>query len=91
MELLWWPDADEAMNRLESDRGSLDVLTALRRTLGRLEVDPFDPKLGSRQFVTQGFEQVRATPVRHGDWWVLWRTGPEVATITILLITEIAR
>lgn len=90
MELLWWTDADEALSSLERPSGSVAVLTALRRVLGRLEVDPFDPRLGSRQFVTEEFDQVRATPVRSGDWWVLWQTGPEPATITIILITEIS-
>ncbi len=90
MELLWWADADEAMNRLERDPASAQLLVAVRRVLGSLEINPFDPRIASRQFVTEEFHHVRATPVRQGDWWVLWQLGPGEEALTILLIAEIA-
>lgn len=46
-ELLYWPDADEALDRLESDPTMAPELRAVERTLRRLAADPFNPRLGT--------------------------------------------
>lgn len=88
-ELLWWPDADRAMDRLESDPGASAALDAVRRTLGRLELDPFDRRLHTRQFQTPEYGHIRATPCRHGDWHVLWQPG-EPGSVEVIIVTELA-
>lgn len=89
-ELLWLPEADEAMARIEAD-GTLDaVRRSLVRTLGRMELDPFDSRLGTRQFRTEGYEHVRATPAGFDDWWVLWRLGDDEGTVIVIHVGEIA-
>jgi hypothetical protein len=60
--LLWWEGANEAMTRLENDPTQVATLVAVRRTLGRLELDAHDPRLGTRQFRTEGFGHVWAVP-----------------------------
>lgn len=88
-ELLWWPDAGAAMDRLENDSSASPALAAVRRTLGRLELDPFDRRLLTRQFVTPEYGQIRATPCHFGDWYVLWQIG-EQNTIEIVFVAELA-
>jgi len=85
---MWWSDADRAMTRLERSPSLADTLAAVRRTLGRLELDPFDPRLRTRQFVTEGYGQIRSTPAGHGDWTVFWKSGPGSNQITIAFIGE---
>jgi hypothetical protein len=46
-EILYWPDADEALDRLESDPAMAPELRAVERTLRRLAADPFNPRLGT--------------------------------------------
>ncbi len=87
MQLLWWPAADEIMARLEADPTLTDVYRATLRTLGRLERDPFDRRLRTRQFATERYGQLRSTPVGLGDWHLMWMSGPE-AEITIAMIAE---
>ena len=88
VQLLWWHDADRTMTRLEEDPSLADVLLAVRRTLGRLERDPYDRRLRTRQFAREGYVQVRTTPTTHGDWWIFWMSGPEPDEITIVAIAE---
>lgn len=87
-ELLWFPEADEAMGRLEADLSGTAALRAVRQVLGRLEIDSTDPRLGTRQFQTEGYGHVRATPCRHEDWYVLWCPSADDNAIEILLIAE---
>lgn len=89
MELLWWADAEEVMTRLEGDRSLGDVLMAVRRTLGRLERDPYDPHLRTRQFGSDRYGQVRATPTTHREWWIFWKSGPEPDQITVVTVPEV--
>jgi hypothetical protein len=87
--LLWWPDADAAMDRLERDPTLSVALNAVRRTLGRLELDSFDRRLLTRQFVTPQYGHIRATPCRSGDWYVLWQPG-EGGTVEMVIVAELA-
>jgi len=88
MNLLWLPDADLAMKRLEGDRSRSRVHAAVLRTLARLERDPFQPRLLNRQFATEMYGQLRCTPTMLGDWSILWTAGPEPDEITIVYIAE---
>ncbi len=87
--LLWWPDADAAMDRLERDPTLSPALEAVPRTLGRLELDPFDRRLLTRQFTTPEYGHIQATPCRFGDWYVLWQPGEE-GTVEIVIVAELA-
>lgn len=87
VELLWWPAADETLTRLERKDDS-PVRAGMHRTLGRLELDPFDPRLRTRQFTTEPYGHVRATPAVE-DWFVLWQVGPEAGAIEIVLLAEL--
>lgn len=86
-ELLWWPAADAAMDRIDAKEDARRA--ALRQTLARLEANPFDPRLGTRQFRTPEYGHIRATPCRHDDWYVLWQLGEEAGTIEIVALAEI--
>ena len=88
MQLLWSSDADQVMARLEADPARADVLRVVRRTLGRLELDPFDPRLRTRQFSTDRYGQMRSTPAGSGDWHIMWQAGPGTDQITIAVIAE---
>lgn len=85
MELYW----DELENQQMDERESLGgrALTALRSTLARLELDPFDPRLGTRTFSTPGFGHVRATPTGHAEDVVLWTNGAEPDSLLIMAIS----
>jgi hypothetical protein len=61
----------------------------VRRTLGRLERDPFDPRLRTRQFRTEELGHVRVTPTDYGDLQVFWQVGEERQTIEIVEIAEV--
>lgn len=64
------------------------VHLAVLRTLGRLELDPFDRRLRTRQFVTERYGQLRSTPAGIGDWHIMWLAGPDSDQITIAIIAE---
>jgi hypothetical protein len=89
-ELAFWPEADEALSRLEADAAWADVLDAVNRTLDRLERDPFDPRLGTTVFTSDEYANIGATPVRVGDWYVFWQRGERARTIEIVLIHELS-
>lgn len=89
-ELVWMGEADEAMERLEADLALEGALAGIHRTLGRLELDPFDPRLGTRVFLSEEFEHVRATPARTGDWWILWALGPEDRSLLVVHVGELS-
>lgn len=88
MELLWWSAADQVMARFEEDLAMAAVPWAVRRTLGRLEQDPYQPRLRTRQFTTERYGQLRSTPAGTGDWHIMWRAGPESDQITIAFVAE---
>lgn len=76
------------MAQIESDPTLADVHRAARRTLGRLERDPYDPRLRTRQFTTERYGQLRSTPIGAGDWHVFWMAGPGADEITIAMLGE---
>ncbi len=89
-QLLFWPDADEALARLENNLNLASVRRTVDHTLDRLERDPGDPRLGTRQFVSPSLGHVRATPTNEGDWHVFWVPGIEPETIEIVEIAEVS-
>ena len=84
--LLYWPAAEEALDRLEKDPAMVPVLQAVQRTLHKLAVDPFSPRLGTTAFVTQELGGISATPARLDDWYLFWRSGEAPMTIEIILV-----
>lgn len=87
--LLWMLDADQAMTHLESDPTMAAALAAIRRTLGRLEDDPADPRLGTRTYRTPAYAFMRATPARHDDWHVFWRPGDRAGEVVIVALSPL--
>lgn len=90
-ELLYWPDADEALDRLESDPAMAREPRAVERTLRRLAADPFNPHLGTVPFMSEPLGGINAVPARLDDWYVLWQRGETPKTIEIVLIHKIRR
>ena len=88
-ELHWRPEADAALDALEADPTMLAVVEAIDRTLDRLEVDPFDPRLGTIPFQTPELGGVCATPARRDDWYVLWQRSPTSNDLVIILIHQL--
>ena len=92
--LRYWPAADEVLHQLETDPAMGRVLQAVGRTLQRLAVDPFNPRLGTVPFMTEALGGINATPARlddEGNWYVLWQRGEEPGTIEIVLVHQIRR
>ncbi len=87
-EILYWPDADEALARLESDPAKAPVLRAVDRAMVRLADDPFNPRLGTIAFMTDELGGISATPARIDEWYILWQRG-EPGVIEIVAILEL--
>jgi hypothetical protein len=85
-EFGWRPEADAAMDALEADPSMSAVVDAIEHTLDRLEVDPFNPRLGTVQFQSPEYGGVCATPIRMDDWYVFWQRGPTANELVIILI-----
>ena len=88
-EILYWPAADEALSKLESDPAMARVLHAVERILASLAEDPFNPRLGTIPFMTEEFGGISATPARYDDWYVMWQRGPNARTIEIVLVHQL--
>jgi len=88
-ELAYWPDADDALSKLENDPVMAPMLQAVERTLERLAADPFNPRLGTTAFVTVELGSVSATPVGRDDWYVFWKRGQEPRLIEIVLVHQL--
>jgi hypothetical protein len=86
-ELEWLPEADESMHALEDDPTRAGEVEHVHRRLGRLELDPFDPHLGTKQFSTEELGQVRATPCPPTDWLIFWH--PHDAADHVLVIAQV--
>ena len=86
-ELEWWPAADERMTALEAEGGP--ALAAVNQTLDRLEIDPFDRRLGTTMFSTDELRKVSATPTRHDNLYIFWQPGPSANVIDIVLIHDL--
>jgi len=89
-ELLYWPEADEAIRRLEADPAMKPALRAVDRTLARLADDPFAASLGTVPFTSDEYGGVCATPARLDDWYVFWQKG-EPGTIEIIYVGVLQR
>jgi len=88
-ELLWHPEANSVMTAIESNPAQTDVVASVRRVLGRLELDPYNPRIGTRQFQTPEYGQIRATPTGRDTWYVLWQPGRSERSIEIVHIVEL--
>jgi hypothetical protein len=86
--LLWMPQADQTMIRLENDPTMDRVIAAIYRVLGHLEIDPKDSHLGTRTFTTPNYGYVRTTPARHDDWHIFWTPGVGDDEVVIIDIAE---
>lgn len=82
-------NAIRTLRRMEEDAAFARELRAVRLLLARLERDPFDPRLRSRQFVTDDLGHVRATAVGYDDWYVFWQVRGTPARIEIIEIAEV--
>jgi hypothetical protein len=90
-ELLYWPAADEALDKLENDPAIAPARRAVDRTLQRLAADPFSPRLGTTAFITEELGAISATPAGLDNWYVLWQRGEGPRTIEIVLVHELRR
>ena len=88
-ELLYRPEADEALDRLAADSAMGKILDAIDDTLDELEDDPFERRLGTIAFRTAEGAGVGATPVRLDGWYVLWRRGPRPRTLEIIAFARL--
>jgi hypothetical protein len=87
--LYYWPHADEALDRLESDPVLAPALRAVDRTLVRLATDPYEPRLGTTSYRSPELGGISATPVRYDSWFILWRRGEEAHQLEIIAIAEL--
>jgi len=82
------------LRRLEKDRGLAKRLKAVRKTIGRLEVDPRHPALQSHRFVSLSGPNGEEVFVSYAEqdtpaaYRVFWFYGPEKGQITILAIAR---
>ena len=88
-ELLYRPEADEALDGLAADSAMAKVFDAIDSTLDELEDDPFERRLGTISFQTAEGAGVSATPVRFDGWYVLWRRGPRPRTLEIIAVARL--
>lgn len=88
-DLSYWPEADDALTRLEKDPDLWAVLKAVDRVLVGLSADPFNPRLGTTQFMTDQYGGVCATPARLEEWYVFWQRGQGSSEIEIILIHQL--
>ncbi len=98
MELVFTKESDADYAGLElaaRTRGSapaVAILEAVRRTLGRLEGDPGDPRLRAQQWpVPDGL--VRMTPCDHDAWIIVWRLFEDEgqpSALVVLAITQLS-
>jgi hypothetical protein len=88
-EFVYWPTADDALDRLENLPAMAAVLRAVNRTLRRLAADPFDRRLGTACLVTEGLGGVCATPVGLDDWYIIWQRGEDTKLVEIILVDHL--
>lgn len=89
-ELVWLPEGDEDMTRLEGDPARERVLEAVNRALGRLEPDPADRGLRTQQFRTPDLGYIRMSSVGVGDWHILWQSTERPDELVIRRIVDVA-
>ena len=88
---MYWPAADEALNRLETDPAMAPARRAVDRTLQRLAADPFSPRLGTTAFMTLELGGISATPAGLDDWYVIWQRGKGPRMIEIIQVHPLHR
>jgi hypothetical protein len=88
-EIVYWPAADDALGKLESEPTLRRALQAVERILVQLAEDPFSPRLGTTAFVTEELGGISATPARFDDWYLLWQRGQESRTVEVVLICQL--
>jgi hypothetical protein len=82
------------LRQLEKDRGLGKRLKAVRKTIGRLEVDPRHPALQSHQFVSLSGPNGEEAFVSYAEqdtpaaYRVIWCYGPTRGQITVIAITK---
>ena len=81
------------LRRLEKDKGLAKRLKAVRKTIGRLEVDPKHPGLQSHRFISisgpKGEDAFVCYAEQHrpAAYRVIWCYGPVKGQIMVLAIT----
>jgi len=92
-KLVFTPQADADLRAIEKNRSQKDILKAVRKCLGFLEINLRHPSLNTHEFrslkgpngekVFEAYAQQK-TP---GAYRIFWYYGPEKGMITIVAIT----
>ena len=92
-ELIFTMQADSDLREIENDPGKKDILKAVRKTLGLMEINLRHPSLNTREFtslkgprgekVFEAYAQQK-TPAAYR---IFWYYGPNRKQITIVAIT----
>jgi hypothetical protein len=69
--LIYSPEADEVLDRLEADPGRRQLLGRINTALDRLEADPGDARCRRRRFNTLGVWGI-AVVSDDEEWLILW-------------------
>ena len=86
--------AADQLKRLEKDRGLAKRLKAVRKTIGRLELDPRHPALRSHRFLSLSGPNGEEAFVSYAEqdtpaaYRVIWCYGPDKGRISIIAITR---
>lgn len=72
--LLFSPEADELLNRLEADPAERRCAGRIHTALDRLEADPGDARNRRRQFTTIDLWGIAVT-CGDDEWLILWEPG----------------
>ena len=92
-ELMFTPQADSDLREIEDDSSKMDILKAVRKTLGFMETNLRHPSLNTHEFtslkgpngekVFEAYAQQK-TPAAYR---IFWYYGPDRKQITIVAIT----
>ncbi|HET6965294.1 MAG TPA: hypothetical protein VFH58_11015 [Acidimicrobiales bacterium] len=79
-ELVFSPEADEVLNRMEADETQRACAGRLNSALDILEADPGDARNRRRRFQTIGLWGI---PVVCGDdeWLILWEAQEDIVVV----------
>lgn len=79
-ELVFSPEADEVLNRMEADETQRACAGRLNSALDILEADPGDTRNRRRRFQTIGLWGI---PVVCGDdeWLILWEAQEDIVVV----------
>lgn len=87
-EVVWEQEADEDMAKIEASPALAPVLEAANRALGRLELNPGDSRLHTRQFQTDDLGYLRMTPLGVGEWHIFWQALDDPDEVLVRRIVE---